>query len=1019
MFFADTLRRCTLSIVLVFSTLCANAVPAKPGLIRRISLADGTSISARLVGDEFGHYWLGDDGQAYIDQQGKDIFALADIKAINNKAKAQRAQANQLRTRRAAPRKANQVNQANQVKGYFGKKKGVIILTEFSALSFKAGNDSVLFDRIANEIGYSEGKFIGSMRDYFYDQSKGKFELDFDVVGPVKLSKNYSYYGKNNSSGDDMHPAEMVSEACQLADSLVNFKDYDWDGDGEVDQVLVLFAGKGEADGGASNTVWPHEWQLSSAGYYGDGTGALKLDGVKIDTYACVSELDGSTGKVAGIGTMCHEFSHCLGFPDFYDTDYSGGQGMGYWDLMDNGSYNGNGYVPAGYTSYERWEAGWKEPIELKTDTIVTGMMPLQDDGETYIIYNDGHKNEYFLLENREPTGWDIHLPGKGLLILQVDYNAMAWQSNTPNDTPNHQRMTWIPADNKFQYTTYLGTKYYSEAGMANDPFPYGQVDAFSKWTQPEAKFYNKTANGTNYMDFSVKGIKRNADMTIDFTFKATRSIANPTFSIEGGVYHEAQTVAIECSTEGAEIYYTTNGSAPTTSSSSTTSGSTIPCTLPITVNAMAVATNYDNSTVTTTVLTQGMSGDGTAENPYTIKYQGDLDDFITKANTADGASKHYKVTATTTLDFSRVATITQPFTGSFDGNYLTMTGLSHALFNTINNGTVKNVILKDIDIQSGDSDGDAGAICNKATGNSRIYNCGVLGTLTETKDDYGNVTNIESTSTISGSGNVGSIVGLLDGTSRVINCYSFANVSGGTMAAGIVGNNAQASTQSSLKTIVVNCMFYGDISGDGSKYPVYGNNSINNDSDTGINPYCYFRKNATFTPTAYNRSWPAEEKNLTRFEYYRSVLNSNRKLCTWWVNGANGTAPTDNDVTDVGIAKWVLDPSIAPYPILKEWGKYPSIINQDPDKRVDPSTKTWEKRDNASANWGKDMAPETEGQILGSVSVTINAGSHHSGTKYLTGSTSKPINITAMDTEYNDYCYGKIQLSYYNEIFG
>jgi len=466
-------------------------------------------------------------------------------------------------------------------------------------------------------------------------------------------------------------------------------------------------------------------------------------------------------------------------------------------------------------------------------------------------------------------------------------------------------------------------------------------------------------------------------------------------------------------------IYYTTDESAPTTSSSSIASGGSVTHALPVTVKAIAVASGYSNSTVTTVVLTQGMGGDGSAANPYIIEYQSDVTDFITKANTAAEASKHYKVTATESLNFSGVAAITQEFSGTFDGGLCILKNLTHSLFNKINNGTVKNVILKDINIQSGDSDGDAGAICNKATGNSRIYNCGVLGTLTETKDAYGNVTNIESTSSISGSGNVGSIVGLLDGTSRVINCYSYANVSGGTMAAGIVGNNAQASTQSSLKTIVVNCMFYGDISGDGSKYPVYGNNSINNDSDTGINPYCYFRKNATFTPTDYNRSWPAEEKNLTRFEYYRSVLNSNRKLCTWWVNGTNGTAPTDNDVTDVGIAKWVLDPSIAPYPILKEWGKYPSVINQDSDKRVDPSTKTWEKRDNASANWGKDMAPETEGQILGSVSVTINGGTYHSGTKHPTGSTSKFINITAMDTEYNDYCYGKIQLPYYNEIFG
>ena len=470
----------------------------------------------------------------------------------------------------------------------------------------------------------------------------------------------------------------------------------------------------------------------------------------------------------------------------------------------------------------------------------------------------------------------------------------------------------------------------------------------------------------------------------------------------------------------GVDVYYTIDGSTPSSSKTKYT-GEVLFETYNFTVKAIAVATDYDDSEVAEKEILEGLDGGGTAESPYLINSTHDFSLFVDMANEPGGTSACFKLM----VNIGAGDKITEPFSGTFEsgtdanGNFYKISGLTHALFNTINNGTVKNVILKDINIQSGDSDGDAGAICNKATGNSRIYNCGVLGTLTETKDAYGNVTNIESTSSISGSGYVGSIVGLLDGTSRVINCYSYANVSGGTMAAGIVGNNAQASTQSSLKTIVVNCMFYGDISGDGSKYPVYGNNSINNDSDTGINPYCYFRKNATFTPTDYNRSWPAEEKNLTRFEYYRSVLNSNRKLCTWWVNGTNGTAPTDNDVTDVGIAKWVLDPSIAPYPILKEWGKYPSVINQDSDKRVDPSTKTWEKRDNASANWGKDMAPETEGQILGSVSVTINGGTYHSGTKHPTGSTSKFINITAMDTEYNDYCYGKIQLPYYNEIFG
>ena len=595
-FLHDMLRQCALPLLLTLVAMGANAIPAKPGLKRTITRADGTTIEARLVGDEHGHYWLGNDQQAYVDRQGNGIFTRADRQAISTKAQLRREQANQ---QRASRMKARQAPQAALANGYSGKKKGIIILANFSGLSFKESNDSVLFDRIANEEGFAEGKFVGSMRDYFFAQSKGKFELDFDVVGPVKLSKNYSYYGRNNSAGDDLHPAEMVAEACQLADSLANFKDYDWDGDGEVDQVLVVFAGKGEADGGASNTVWPHEWNLSAAKYYNDGPGALRLDGVRIDTYACVAELDGTTGRVAGIGTMCHEFSHCLGFPDFYDTDYSGGQGMGYWDLMDSGSYNGSGYVPAGYTSYERWVAGWEEPVELQADTTVTDMGALNDGGGFYIIYNDGHRNEYYLLENRQPTGWDSELPGRGLLILHVDYNAQVWANNAPNDTPSHQRMTWIAADNKYQYTTYQGTRYYTETGMLTDPFPYGDNDAFSRWTTPEAKFYNKTDNGTYYMDFAVRDIKRNADGTMQFRFKPTRTATEPEFSLEGGIFHEPQTVAITCATEGANIYYTTNGATPTTAS--TPYVEPIEITHTTTLTAIAVADGEVSEPVTAT----------------------------------------------------------------------------------------------------------------------------------------------------------------------------------------------------------------------------------------------------------------------------------------------------------------------------------------------------------------------------------------------------------------------------------
>ena len=495
----------------VFTTIMM-AVPAKRGIWKTLKLADGTEVSAQLVGDEHGHFWKSSDGSVYIEKDD-DVFQKVNAEVISAKAKQRRQVTNARYTKRLAPRKVGEVG------SYLGQKKGIIILVSFTDVSFKTSN--AYFQRVVNEENFSDGDFRGSMYDYFKAQSDGKFELKFDVVGPVKVSNKSTYYGKNDSDGNDLHAAEMVIEALKLANSQVNYADYDWDGDGEVDQVYVVYAGKGEADGGAASTIWPHAYYLDAAEYYGDGSGTQTLDGVKINTYACGAELNGQTGVLGGIGTMCHEFSHCLGYPDFYDTDYSGGQGMFMWDLMDSGSYNDDGYRPAGYTSYERWVAGWREPIELTKTTEVTNLKATENGGESYIIYNKGNTNEYYLLENRQKTGWDSAIPGKGLLIIHVDYNAAIWESNTPNDDPSHQRMTWVPADNKYQYEMYDGTKYFTVTGAANDPFPYGSKNSFDKTTTPAAKFYNKNIDGTYYMDSSIQNIKQNSDGTVSFSFKA------------------------------------------------------------------------------------------------------------------------------------------------------------------------------------------------------------------------------------------------------------------------------------------------------------------------------------------------------------------------------------------------------------------------------------------------------------------------------------------------------------------
>lgn len=340
-------------------------------------------------------------------------------------------------------------------------------------------------------------------------------------------------------------------------------------------------------------------------------------------------------------------------------------------------------------------------------------------------------------------------------------------------------------------------------------------------------------------------------------------------------------------------------------------------------------------------------------------------------------------------------------FTGFFDGQNHTIKNLNTPIFGTMTDAVVRNVNLENVNISN--NTGNTGAIASTANGASRIYNVGVL------------------SGSVGGTGNTGGLVGLLDGTSRVINCYSFADITSGgqnnTYVGGLVGNNSQVSKQTDIKTIVVNCMFYGDIDTDhcSNFAPVYGNKAIENDNSEGINPYCFFsEKKGTFAKVYngtgydinnYKRSWPAEEEYLTRFEYYRSILNSNRRLMAWWVSG---------NVADTAlISKWVLDPSIAPYPILKKWGKYPSIINPDLVKVWDTATSAWVQRANAAPYRGKS---------LGTLSVKVKPGTHAASavqSSYGTNGKSLNLPITDMDTLHHDYCYYKVQLPYYNEEFG
>ena len=518
------MKKVLVTTMMLAMTMAVMAVPAKKGMWKTITLADGSELRATLVGDEHGHFWKAENGQAYSMQNG--VYVAIDAQQRMEQAKARRAKVNARRV---------QKREFGHPTTITGNKKAIMILVNFNDVKYQASHTNALFQKIANEENYTEGKFQGSMADYFKAQSRGKFTLDFDVVGPVTVSKNASYYGSNDSQENDMYPEKMVQEAVTLAKNQISdWTPYDWDNDGYVDQVYVVYAGKGEADGGAENTIWPHAWELGSSSV----TVGTNL---KVNSYACGPELDGQTGDITGIGTMCHEYSHCLGYPDFYDIDYSGGQGMGEWDLMDAGSYNGDSYQPAGYTSYERWFAGWETPVVLGAEDLnVTDMKSLQNGGEFYIIYNDKNANEYYLLENRQFEGWDASLPASGLLIIHCDYNASVWEQNGPNDDPAHQRMTVVPADGAYTYEVWQGNKYYDPA----EPFPYNNVTAFNKnfktkdtQAKKAAQFFTKTSNGTYWMNGSVENIAQNNSLvSFDYVADAGSSQGGGT-PVEGDFY--------------------------------------------------------------------------------------------------------------------------------------------------------------------------------------------------------------------------------------------------------------------------------------------------------------------------------------------------------------------------------------------------------------------------------------------------------------------------------------------------
>ena len=531
-------------MLLLSCALAAVAVPAKPGWVT-LKQSDGTLLRVQAVGNAFNHALLTSDGLMVALGDDGDYYYKSSLTGMSTVLAHEPSQ-------RSASERAFIVSQHSnltmthkefkpiQGRPFFGvggsnadadvpslgARKVPIILVEYQDKRFNNTREQIIQAMLTGNT---------SVQQYFKDQSNGKYDPDFEVFGIYTLSQNRQYYGGNTSGGDDKGLGSMVTEACQMAAADgVSFNRFDTNSDNYCDVVIVIYAGVGEAQASYTvpSAIWPCNWNLQSASYYGmGGNGAFRPNGsnVYVNNFAVFNELHGSsdnTTTIDGIGTFCHEFGHCLGLPDFYDTNYGGHYGMGYWDIMDTGCYANDTYTPVGYSAYEKNFMGWIDYVIPHPGTHYTLPIWNQKNEETdkaLFLQSDINGNEYFIIENRRQQGWDRYLPGQGLLIHHITYSAERWSANTPNNQ-NIQLVTIMPADNS------LSTN--NESG---DTWPRNDKSAFTDNSTPAAKL-NMTASGNitgnaGYLGKPVTEMTIHGDGTASFWYMKG-AITDPTIQV-------------------------------------------------------------------------------------------------------------------------------------------------------------------------------------------------------------------------------------------------------------------------------------------------------------------------------------------------------------------------------------------------------------------------------------------------------------------------------------------------------
>ena len=563
------------------------AVPAYPYPVQ-ITQRDGTVLSVILQGDERIKWAITPDEYALI-YNSKGVYEYAKLDAsgdmipsgvkarnVSDRSSQDKVFLNSVRKNLIfSPYQVSAMKQIGAVsvsgapeKAFptSGSHKLICILIGYTDKPFtKTQTD---FQNLFNQVGYSTDGATGSVKDFFSESSYNQFNLTVDVAGPFTASNTMAYYGGNDTSGNDLRPRELVTEAVKLADPTVNFADYDNDGDGNVDGVYVIFAGYGEETGASADCIWSHAWSIP----------AITCDGKVVSRYSCSPELRANSGTgLARIGVICHEFGHILGAPDFYDTNYAtNGQylGTGNWDLQASGSWNGDwGATPAQSNPYTKiYIYNWATATTLSNQANIT-LQPAGFYSNSFYRFNTATTNEFYLLENRQQQGFDAYVPGHGLVIFHVSkdigngninithpqlmYPVCASATSEPNSTPSS----------------------YGAINSGSCPFPgTSNITSFSDFTIPSEKSWAGVVSGK-----PISNITENiSDHTISLCFMGCSSIPMSYISSTTVQNNTSNALRDQINQEVIGIQIVTNGGLTPLSASSftfNTSGSTNPVT--------------------------------------------------------------------------------------------------------------------------------------------------------------------------------------------------------------------------------------------------------------------------------------------------------------------------------------------------------------------------------------------------------------------------------------------------------